>query len=296
MGSKVVITHRQASPLELFNSLSPVNLRLIAAGNPEMGVISRPLANSTLPPLLASLFVLLLLVGLLLGLRLPHAPTVNMEVCKEAVLNGSKGLDGAVDRYGHLVFNEDQIEGIQYKQCQEYCGTGWHPESLETIFNSLNGWLIPWLLLTAQLPMSARNKWKDISSVFLVIGSPILAAYSLFLTIYNTRWIDRECTRAAESTEDKVSKERMKDVAFVLSNCQQFPFKITNEERLLQTVDSTGHADWWQNMAEVLHDTQRRLPASLWAQLLMTLLSYIFTLTIAFGQLGGKVLRYQTNL
>ena len=235
-----------------------------------------------------------LFVALLLSLRFSRQPQLDFPDCKAAILNGSaiaRGnitYNGTVDRDGNLVGRLDKIEGVRFAECETMCGKGWQREEWNDIFNSLSGWLLPWLALTAQLPFQTRDKARDIASVFLVIGSPILAMYSLLQTFYNSNWIREQCRGVVENGDEQFAEklEHMKYVAEVLDACQHAPMQVTNDVKLTHFA-RFGQTDWWKNLAETLEDTGRKTSASFWAQLFLAGISYVFTLIVAFGEIGS---------
>jgi hypothetical protein len=256
----------------------------------------KSMLSSNAPVLFVSGMLAALFVALLLSLRFSHQPDIDFPGCQEAIQNGSAidqnriGYNGTVDRYGNLVGTLDKIEGVRFPECEIMCGTGWQREKWDDIFNSLSGWLLPWLALTAQLPFQTRDKVRDLGSVFLVIGSPILAMYSLLLTFYNANWVRKECRKVVD--EDGKNSDHMDYVAEVLLSCQHVPLELaTDEEKLGRSteVKEDKEEDWWGNLAEMLHDTGRHATASLWAQLLLATISYVFTLIVAFGKIGGII-------
>jgi hypothetical protein len=253
------------------------------------------LLNSNTHVLFVSGMLVALFVALLLSLRFSHQPDIDFPNCQAAIQNGSAIADGlitysgTVDRDGNLVNTLDKIEGVRFPECEIMCGTGWQREQWDDIFNSLSGWLLPWLALTAQLPFQTRDKVRDLGSVFLVIGSPILAMYSLLLTFYNAKWVREECRRVVD--RDGKNLDHMDSVAEVLLSCQHVPLELAkDEEKLVRSTEVKDvEEDWWVNLAEMLRDTGRHASASLWAQLLLATISYVFTLIVAFGKIGGNL-------
>jgi hypothetical protein len=254
----------------------------------------KSLLNPNTHVLFASGMLAALFVTLLLSLRFSHEPEIDFPSCQAAIQNGSAiadGLityDGAVDRYGNLVSTLDKIEGVRFPECEIMCGTGWQRENWDDIFNSLSGWLLPWLALTAQLPFQTRDKLRDLGSVFLVIGSPILAMYSLLLTFYNAGWVREKCRELGKAGKNL---DHMDYVAEVLMSCQHVPLELGEDQNKLDrsTKVKNVEEDWWANLAEMLRDTGRHATASLWAQLLLATISYVFTLIVAFGKIGGDL-------
>jgi hypothetical protein len=239
-----------------------------------------------------------LFIALLLSLRFSHQPNLDLPSCQNAIVNGSaiaEGLinfNGTVNRNGQTVNKLEDIEGVRFPECEIMCGTGWQRETWSDIFNSLSGWLLPWLALTAQLPFQTRDKRRDLASVFLIIGTPILAMYSLLVTFYNGDWVQKQCRREEVIAKSREKLIHMDCVAEVLLGCQHIPLYVTNEEKLTRSTELKEDPleDWWENVAENLRDTGRHVTPSLWAQLLLATISYVFTLIVAFGKIGGTMM------
>ena len=81
----------------------------------------------------------------------------------------------------------------------------------------------------------------------------------------------------------------MRNVADVLVACQHAPVNFIDPSLLEEIMEKNEEGDkWWNDVAASLRDTERKVPASLWGQLLLAGLSYTFTLIVAFGIVGGK--------
>ena len=88
---------------------------------------------------------------------------------------------------------------------------------------------------------------------------------------------------------DRHDERQMKNVAFVLSTCQQIPLKIQNREHLAYSIVHQRNERWWGDLASHLRDTARVMPESLWPQMLLVLVTYGFTLSAGFSVVGGTV-------
>ena len=218
----------------------------------------------------------------------PLDANVNYLQCQAAVQNGSHELAGAVDQNGNPVTSRDQIEGLLYPQCLSFCGDGWQPSSYTNASAAVTSWLFPWLVLVAQLPFQTKGEGYDILSAFLVIGSPILAMYSLLVTYSNSQWIYEKCTEDVIG-ERYGDREHMARVAFILSACQQVPLVIQDPTLLACSIALHGNQHWWKDLAARLQDSYRTLPESLWPQMLLVIVTYILTLIYSFQfEAGGN--------
>jgi len=85
-------------------------------------------------------------------------------------------------------------------------------------------------------------------SAVLTVGSPVLAGYSIILTVLNARWISRQF--------ENVSYPNAGNAIRILISLQQSPLRITNENSLLSSlVVLPENDDWWKKTAEFLNYT-----------------------------------------
>jgi hypothetical protein len=86
---------------------------------------------------------------------------------------------------------------------------------------------------------------ENLESVVLTVGSPMLAAYSLALTVLNGRWIARRFS--------KRNYPNTRNAIRVLSSLQQAPLRVTNEGVLLASLIVLPQNDkWWKELVEWL--------------------------------------------
>ena len=214
----------------------------------------------------------------------PLDPTAHFDTCKSTFLNQTNAT-GAVDINGNPVSSIADAQGMTDATCYSLCGNGWQPDPWLSISAYLATWLIPWIALVGQLPFQTRNWVDDCLSACLMIGTPILVMHSLIVTLWNSLWIHRRCRD--EEVVDRNDVRQMRNVAFVLSTCQQVPLKIQNREHLAYSILHRRNERWWGDLASHLRDTARVMPESLWPQMLLVLVTYGFTLSAGFSEVGG---------
>lgn len=61
-----------------------------------------------------------------------------------------------------------------------------------------SSWLLANLALISQLPFGAQHRLDDFISVVLTVGSQALAGHSLFITLFNSRWIHHQFTQSVD--------------------------------------------------------------------------------------------------
>ena len=125
-------------------------------------------------------------------------------------------------------------------------------------------------------------------TVVLVIGSPILAMYSLLLSLFNAKWVKEECGRVGRSRlQGEGIKEHMNRVARVLAACQHIPLEIPDQGVLYCSITVPANKNWWGGLSKMLKDKERGFPASLWAQIGVAAITYIFTVIDIFTNSEG---------
>ncbi|RXW23540.1 hypothetical protein EST38_g2308 [Candolleomyces aberdarensis] len=145
--------------------------------------------------------------------------------CLERVRNGEAGTGkiGATDNHGIVLEDVGKATGLTYEL----------------------SWLLPWLALVSQLPFGPKDSFDSFESVLLTVGSPMLVAYSLTLTVLNGRWIARRFS--------KHNYPNIRNAVRVLSSLQQAPLRVTNEDALLASLIVLPHNDeWWRELIEWL--------------------------------------------
>lgn len=228
--------------------------------------------------------VFLLLSVLSVSLPVATLNDTDIRQCGTNFLGGKYGVQGAVDKDGNPVDSLSQASGLLYAQCISYCGDGSELYPWDVLSNTLSAWLFPWLVLVAQMPFQTKSKRTDVWSTCLIIGSPILAMYSLLVTMHNSKWIHRKCWKVGKTYKDS---EHLEYVAFVLSSCQQVPLQF-DSAFLACSISLSQNKDWWKELALRLRDTRRTLPESLWPQNVVVIGTYIFTIVDAFRTIGGR--------
>ncbi|KAJ7029417.1 hypothetical protein C8F04DRAFT_1116865 [Mycena alexandri] len=190
------------------------------------------------------------------------------------IQNGSWGLEGAVDYMGNPAQSLSAVEGYSYFNCTSFCGTGPDAFSWSDFSQQFSAWLLPWLALVSQLPFGGRDRLDNVMAVILAIGSPMLAAYSLALTLINGRWLARHFAG--------ISYPNAIDAFHVLNSLQQAPLSVSNQDSLLMSLVVLPENDkWWGYLKELLHwEHTWNIAAA--TSIGWVFISYIFTVIDAF--------------
>ncbi|GJC87475.1 hypothetical protein ColLi_10313 [Colletotrichum liriopes] len=189
----------------------------------------------------------------------------------------------------------DDVEdawGISIGLCKEYCGRD--NLNMVTSFNRLaagsTSYLLPWLALTAQLPYETGSTEADIMSVCVGLGSPVLMAFSLMMTILNKRWIRRRFKYLAGSCEGdgfNQMRVRLKSARIIAEESRQAPTRLSQRHGwLARLVMLDANTSWWREAASSLRSTRRGATLSLYAQLSVAVIAWVLT---AIGSLKTKV-------
>jgi hypothetical protein len=207
---------------------------------------------------------------------------VRFENCLEKIHRGEHGEIGGTTDHGESISNISVATSITYDLCVVACGAGAEPFLWSVFSKQFSSWLLPWLALISQLPFGANDRIDNFVSVLLSIGSPALAAYSLALTVLNSRWITRRF--ASHQYPNKMN------AVHILSRLQQSPLKVVTTDSLLASlVVLPENDDWWKTLAASL-DYHRTWSVYAVTSIAWVVVAYIFTLIDAFtGDLTASI-------
>ncbi|KAG8817993.1 hypothetical protein FRC19_010965 [Serendipita sp. 401] len=208
--------------------------------------------------------------------------TVDFTQCQTDILNNP--LAFWVDENGRQTNNRDNAVGTNYETCKAHCGTAPASFHWSSFSPQFTGWLLPFLALTAQLPYQSNGIWHDLMSLFLTIGSPQLAMYSLALTLLNSRYIKHLLESIPKSKyEDQKLQNLKTGVLQTFRFSQQEPFGLTVAEGEPLTNDFDAVVSWWHSTHQSLDKSARWFTASLATQSAWALIAFAFTWVDAFG-------------
>ena len=198
----------------------------------------------------------------------------NFDQCLKAVRNGTWGTDGVTDNHGHPISDVSQANALSYGLCVRACGAG--PEAFDwpAFYQQFSSWLLPYLALLSQLPFGAESRLSNLTSVFLTVGSPVLAAYSLALTVLNHRWIVRRFR--------VLSYPNAEHAAAILRNLQAAPIRISYDHALLPSLIVLHDNDeWWKELSAGLKNSDTWSAAAV-ASMGWVVISYLLTIIDSF--------------
>lgn len=164
--------------------------------------------------------------------------------CLDDVRTGRWGTIGGTDDHGNPVSNITAATGLTYDMCVRACGAGSETALWSTFSQQLGSWLLPWLALLSQLPYGANNRFDNLMSMLLTVGSPVLAGYSLAFTALNGRWITRRLTQY------ELQNPSAKHAVRILTVLQQYPLRVHHGDLLTSLVTLPVNYDWWNSLAQ----------------------------------------------
>jgi len=215
--------------------------------------------------------------GFALGFPMAMVAGTNFGVCLANVQNGTFGVGvnvGGTDDHGHPV-NVSVATGMTYSLCIKACGSGQEPFQWSIFSEQFSSWLLPWLALVSQLPFGSNDKLDNLDSVVLTVGSPTLAAYSLALTILNSRWVTKRFARYT-------GYPNVRNAIRILSSLQQSPIRVVKEGGLLASLVVLPHNDaWWTELYELI-DYTHTWSISAVTSIAWVVIAYIFTIIASF--------------
>lgn len=229
------------------------------------------------------LFLLLLATGSLRG-----AYAVNFTSCFIDFRNNANytlNATGLVSSTGEQVPNvmSDILvaPGFTYRACLNACGSQTGTPTWANISQQFSAWLLPYLALISQLPFGSRHRVSNLMSAILTVGSPVLAGYSMILTILNARWITYRF--------ENVFFPNTKHAVRILISLQQSPLRITNEDSLLSSLVLLPENDiWWPKIAEFLNYTHTWSISSA-TSIAWVIIAYFLTVAGSLSDVGANM-------
>ncbi|KAF5366151.1 hypothetical protein D9758_005819 [Tetrapyrgos nigripes] len=217
----------------------------------------------------------LAIIFLLITTPLPTAlASTNFVQCLADLKQNYSSLDGGRDNQGRPV-SMSRATAVSYELCVEHCGSGPEAFSWAVFSQAFSSWLLPWFALISQLPFGAHDKLDNFTSMLLAVGSPTLAAYSVMITVLNSRWLTRRF--------NSLSYPNAQTAIRVLSSLQQAPIRVNrlHHELLPSLIVLPENDQWWETLNDHL-DYAHTWSVSAATNIAWTLLAYIFTIIDSF--------------
>lgn len=227
----------------------------------------------------SALFVLAF--SLLIG----HVSANGFDQCIATIQSLPNGTEGLLDNQGNPVNITSDATAISYSLCKSHCGLDSGSFEWSIFSQQFSAWLLPWLALISQLPFGARHRSDNVMSMLLTVGSPVLGAYSLALTVLNTQWIARRFSG--------FKYPNVKLAVRALSSLQQVPLQISAEHGVLASVVVLPENDeWWAELMEGL-DYIHTWSISAASSIAWVVIAYLFTVIGTFDCLSSSFRVYR---
>ncbi|KAG1757928.1 hypothetical protein EDB19DRAFT_75286 [Suillus lakei] len=165
----------------------------------------------------------------------------------QANANATNNLDGLLDGNGYPVSNIADATAISYSLCTSSCGDG-RDFQWPVFSQDFSSWLLPYLALISQLPFGAQYRLDNLMSALLTVGSPVLAGYSLFVTLLNSRWINRRFRQLAVAYPNSCF------AVAIVSSLQQVPLNV-DSDCFASLVVHPENDCWWKYLSQLMDYT-----------------------------------------
>ncbi|KAG2123571.1 hypothetical protein DEU56DRAFT_45472 [Suillus clintonianus] len=160
----------------------------------------------------------------------------------------TNNLAGLLNADGDPVSNVSDAAAVSYALCTSFCGNAWGFD-ISIFSQDFSSWLLPYLALISQLPFGAQYRLDNLMSAVLTVGSPALAGYSLFITLLNSRWINRRFSQSVDYPNSRFA-------VFIVSGLQQVPLGLHSDRtRLASLIVLPENDSWWQYFSELVDYT-----------------------------------------
>ena len=190
-------------------------------------------------------------------------------------------LDGLLDNNGNRPPFVNNATAIRFSLCESQCGASQLPFSWPFFSMQFSAWLLPFLALLSQLPFGAKHRLDNLTSVFLTVGSPTLAGYSLIMTVLNSRWIMRKFEAIHYPNAQSAGK--------ILANLQYAPVRVLSESHLLSSLIVLPENDEWWNELTQLIDYIHTWSISAATSIIWVIIAYVFTVIDSIGDLTSDI-------
>jgi hypothetical protein len=237
----------------------------------------------------------LLLLVLVLGSLTCVSAAVNFTQCLVDAKNryGNATIDGLVNNNGEPV-PASNATALSYNYCKSECSPRPEPFDWNQFSQQFSQWLLPWLSLLSQLPFGANDPFSNLMALVLTVGSPVIASFSLIMTILNRKWISDTLTRQpAPALQNRAAL-----AAHILDYFQQVPIVVVPPDEgslgkaLGYLVSAKDNEHWWLDLYNQLQypHTWSNIAIS---TMIWVFLAYLFTVVDSF--IGDIVASLQVN-
>jgi hypothetical protein len=199
--------------------------------------------------------------------------------------NNPTDTTGLLDSNGDPTSNMSNVKAISYSLCSSSCGNEQEKFNWSVFSQEFSAWLLPNLALISQLPFGAQYRIDNLMSALLTVGSPTLATYSLFITLLNSRWINRRFDHSVNHPSSRFAVS-------ILSSLQQTPLRLHSDRpRLYSLIVPPENDSWWKCFAEFVDYTHTWSIASA-TSIAWVVVAYILTVANSLSDVSAD---FQSN-
>ncbi|KAF9020868.1 hypothetical protein BDZ89DRAFT_1201941 [Hymenopellis radicata] len=212
---------------------------------------------------------------------LPIACAWSNNECLAQLKAGEFG-DVGLDSSGRRVHWENAT-AMPYVVCRDKCedGRGQEPFNWSVFSKQFSSWLLPWLALISQLPFGAKYRLDNVIAMLLTIGSPVLAAYSLILTVLNGYHVARRFSGMTYPNTYYAVK--------ILAGLQQSPLHLSEEDGLLASlIVLPQNEGWWPLMTKLIH-YEHTWSIAAFASIAWVVVAYMLTVIDSFADVTEAI-------
>ena len=178
--------------------------------------------------------------------------------------------------------------GVTYSDCKRSCGNITVFE-FNSFASEATNWLFPWLALIAQIPFETSTPYRDIMSALVTVGSPMLATYSMIISMLLKRRIRGKFDDLMQRADNPRIKRtcpqlssRLKYACTVVEESLQVPMRACEGPGWLSGLVVRAESQaFWRHFHDRLLDLRRGITISLIAQMLIAIVSWLFTVLTA---------------
>jgi hypothetical protein len=199
--------------------------------------------------------------------------------CLNEIRQGLWGSAGIIDNNGNLSNDIANATAITYQLCLQACGSRPSPFQWSSFSQKFSSWLLPWLALLSQLPFGAKFRHDNFLSAILAVGSPMLAAYSLALTVLNEQYVVRCFSGFKYPNRHHAVR--------ILMRLQQVSMKLVQEDALFSSLVVLPENDpWWEELSNSLGYNYTWSITSATA-IFWVVIAFVFTLINSFQSIAN---------
>jgi hypothetical protein len=220
---------------------------------------------------------------LLLAHAARQVAAVNLTQCLSTIVQNAEAtnnLSGLLNGEGQPVTNASDTKAISYWLCTSACGSGPEPFQWSVFSQEFSAWLLPFLALISHLPFGGQYRLDNLMSVLLTVGSPVLAGYSLIVTLLNSCWIHQRFRQS-------VNYPNARSAVSILSSLQQVPLRVCFAD-LPSLIILPENDSWWRCFAEFVDYTHTWSIASA-TSIAWVIIAYVLTVANSLSDVYANV-------